>query len=131
MGHNSLTYRAGDSEGLATQIMKVLNCPSLVNTLGENGRKMVLEKYSLERMADEIEKYLLNILTKSKVNFLLSFPHLPKFNLHFIYSLPLIRNHMNILFITNFYPPHSVGGYEQWCQEAASYLIPAATMSAY
>jgi glycogen synthase len=61
-GHNSLTFRAGDSEGLATQIMKVLNCPSLVNTLGENGRKMVSEKYSLERMADDIEKYLLNVL---------------------------------------------------------------------
>jgi glycosyltransferase involved in cell wall biosynthesis len=39
-----------------------LNCPSLVSTLGENGRKMVLEKYSLERMADEIEEFLLNVL---------------------------------------------------------------------
>jgi glycogen synthase len=29
---------------------------------------------------------------------------------------------MNILFVTNFYPPHSVGGYEQWCQEVAQIL---------
>jgi glycosyltransferase involved in cell wall biosynthesis len=61
-GHNSLTYRAGDSEGLAAQIIKVLNCPSLVNTLGENGRKMVLDKFSLDRMVDDIEKYLFNVL---------------------------------------------------------------------
>jgi glycogen synthase len=26
---------------------------------------------------------------------------------------------MKILFITNFYPPYSRGGYEQWCQEVA------------
>jgi hypothetical protein len=29
---------------------------------------------------------------------------------------------MNILFVTNFYPPHSVGGYEQWCHEVAQIL---------
>jgi glycosyltransferase involved in cell wall biosynthesis len=29
---------------------------------------------------------------------------------------------MRILFLTNFYPPASVGGYEQWCQEIAESL---------
>jgi glycogen synthase len=29
---------------------------------------------------------------------------------------------MIILFVSNFYPPHSVGGYEQWCQEVAQIL---------
>ncbi len=29
---------------------------------------------------------------------------------------------MRILFLTNFYPPASLGGYEQWCQEVAERL---------
>jgi glycogen synthase len=29
---------------------------------------------------------------------------------------------MKILFVTNFYPPHSIGGYEQWCHEVAQIL---------
>ncbi len=30
---------------------------------------------------------------------------------------------MRILFISNFYPPYAIGGYEQWCQEVADSLI--------
>src|SRR5207249_4901365 len=29
---------------------------------------------------------------------------------------------MRILFLSNFYPPHAIGGYEQWCQEVADLL---------
>lgn len=29
---------------------------------------------------------------------------------------------MKILFLSNYYPPHSLGGYEQWCQEVAEAL---------
>jgi glycogen synthase len=29
---------------------------------------------------------------------------------------------LRILFLSNYYPPHSVGGYEQWCQEVAEEL---------
>ena len=29
---------------------------------------------------------------------------------------------MRILFLSNFYPPHDIGGYEQWCSEVASGL---------
>ena len=29
---------------------------------------------------------------------------------------------MRILFLSNFYPPHALGGYEQWCQEVADGL---------
>ena len=29
---------------------------------------------------------------------------------------------MRILFISNFYPPYELGGYEQWCQEVATRL---------
>jgi glycogen synthase len=29
---------------------------------------------------------------------------------------------LRILFLSNYYPPHSVGGYEQWCQEVADEL---------
>jgi glycogen synthase len=61
-GDNSLTYMAGDSVGLGTQIIKVLNNPSLLESLRENGRKMVLDKFSLDRMVDDIEKYLFNVL---------------------------------------------------------------------
>jgi glycosyltransferase involved in cell wall biosynthesis len=30
---------------------------------------------------------------------------------------------VRVLFLTNFYPPSSLGGYEQWCQEVAEGLI--------
>jgi glycosyltransferase involved in cell wall biosynthesis len=30
---------------------------------------------------------------------------------------------MRILFLTNFYPPHDIGGYEQWCQAVVEGLI--------
>lgn len=30
---------------------------------------------------------------------------------------------MRILFISNMYPPHDIGGYEQWCEETAVRLI--------
>ncbi len=30
---------------------------------------------------------------------------------------------MRILFLSNFYPPHDVGGYEQWCEEVANGLM--------
>ena len=29
---------------------------------------------------------------------------------------------MRVLFLTNFYPPESRGGYELWCQEVAEHL---------
>ncbi|MEZ4731868.1 MAG: glycosyltransferase [Caldilineaceae bacterium] len=29
---------------------------------------------------------------------------------------------MRLLFLSNFYPPHALGGYEQWCQEVATAL---------
>ena len=29
---------------------------------------------------------------------------------------------MRVLFLTNFYPPHALGGYELWCHEVATAL---------
>ncbi len=34
----------------------------------------------------------------------------------------MIDSSMRILFLSNFYPPHDIGGYEQWCSEVASGL---------
>jgi glycosyltransferase involved in cell wall biosynthesis len=30
---------------------------------------------------------------------------------------------MRLLFLSNYYPPHALGGYEQWCQEVATALV--------
>jgi glycosyltransferase involved in cell wall biosynthesis len=34
-----------------------------------------------------------------------------------------MRQKMRVLFLSNFYPPYEIGGYEQWCQEVATQLM--------
>lgn len=55
---NALTFRAEDAAGLAGQIERVLEGPSLLKQLAEAGQQLVLKRFTLERMVDDIEDWL-------------------------------------------------------------------------
>lgn len=55
---NSLTFQAGDAEDLAEKISMAFADPDLYMRLSASGQRMILEKFSLERMVDSIEAYL-------------------------------------------------------------------------
>jgi glycogen(starch) synthase len=61
-GQNALTFKAEDAEGLADHITRVLDDPSLRLRLARAGQQTVLERFTLERMVDDIERYLMDIL---------------------------------------------------------------------
>jgi len=51
-----LTYKTGDARMLASLIEKLLNAPSLIQKLGENGRSLVINKYQKEKMLLQVEE---------------------------------------------------------------------------
>ncbi|MGD2158109.1 MAG: glycosyltransferase family 4 protein [Anaerolineales bacterium] len=57
-GENALTFKAEDAAGLADHIISVLEDPSLRLRLARSGQDMVLRKFTLTRMVDDIESYL-------------------------------------------------------------------------
>ena len=58
---NALTFLPGDSSGLASQVIRLLQQPSLRRRLTENGQRTAQEKFDLSRMVSEIESYLLSV----------------------------------------------------------------------
>lgn len=58
---NSLTFPAENFEYLANQIQYVIDNPSTMGILARAGQDMVLEKFQLKRMVDDIEAKLINI----------------------------------------------------------------------
>jgi len=63
-GENGLTFAAEDAAGLTRQIRRLVFAPDLVQRLAEAGRRTVLEKFTLDRMVDEIEDYLDEIVSE-------------------------------------------------------------------
>lgn len=61
-GKNALTYQAEDAETLANHIICVAGDPSLRIRLARAGQKLVLEKFTLNRMVDEIELFLHDVV---------------------------------------------------------------------
>ena len=57
-GVNSLTFSAGDAEGLARQIALALADPELRVRLAAAGQALVLSDFTLDRMVDRIEAWL-------------------------------------------------------------------------
>lgn len=55
---NGLTFNAGNSTQLADQIARLLDTRGLYNRLVHAGRRTVLQKFTIQRMVDEIEAYL-------------------------------------------------------------------------
>jgi len=66
-------YEAGiviepNSKQLAQAIYKLLNNPQLSKKIGENGHKLILKKYTWDKIADQMIKLYEKILLRKKVN---------------------------------------------------------------
>jgi len=59
---NALTFKAEDANCLANHIARVTDNPSLRLQLARAGQQMVLEKFTLERMVNDLETYLFQVL---------------------------------------------------------------------
>jgi len=55
-------YPPGDAEALSIQIRRFLVNPDLVSRLGRAGQSLVLERFTLDRMVDEIEEFLRDVI---------------------------------------------------------------------
>jgi glycogen(starch) synthase len=64
-GITGLTFAPEDADALAEQIVRLLTDPDLRCRLAQAGRQSVVENFTLDRMVQEIEDYLLDCLTKS------------------------------------------------------------------
>jgi glycosyltransferase involved in cell wall biosynthesis len=60
-GENALTFQAEDATDLANQIAYAIANLPLRLQMAQAGQQMVLEKFTLDRMINEIETYLLQI----------------------------------------------------------------------
>jgi glycosyltransferase involved in cell wall biosynthesis len=58
----NMLFAPGDAETLANHILRFLNEPDLVEELGKAGRSLVLERFTLERMVDEMEAWLAEVV---------------------------------------------------------------------
>lgn len=61
-GVNGLLFEVGNSKQLAEKIISLFNDEHLRVKLAENGRKTVLENYSIEKVVDKLEKLYLEVL---------------------------------------------------------------------
>jgi len=57
-GENALVFQAGDATSLADCIARVINEPSMRWRLALAGQQMILERFTLKRMVDDVEKWL-------------------------------------------------------------------------
>ena len=55
---NALLFIPDDPTGLARQIQRLIENPSLRAQLADAGRKTAIEKFDMQRMTTEIESYL-------------------------------------------------------------------------
>ncbi|HOU11919.1 MAG TPA: glycosyltransferase family 4 protein [Anaerolineae bacterium] len=57
-----ILFTAGNAEALAGQIKKFVNNPHLVQRLGQAGQDLVREHFTLTRMIEEVDMFLLHIV---------------------------------------------------------------------
>ena len=67
-GENGLTFAPEDAQGLARQIERLVHDPALRERLAAAGRRTVQEKFTLEKMVNEIESYLLGVLREASTH---------------------------------------------------------------
>jgi glycosyltransferase involved in cell wall biosynthesis len=60
-GENALTFKEQDAEGLARNIVRALDDPEMRWRLARAGQQLVLDRFSLERMARELEVWFESI----------------------------------------------------------------------
>jgi glycosyltransferase involved in cell wall biosynthesis len=64
-GETGLTFAPEDAEGLAEQITRLSLDPDLCYRLAQAGRQNVLENFTLDKMVQEIEAYLVECFVNS------------------------------------------------------------------
>lgn len=65
-GTSGLLVSVGDVDGIAGAILRLMNDNALRSRLGENGRILVKDKFSLDSMADKIGDLYKNMLTRTR-----------------------------------------------------------------
>lgn len=65
-GRTGFLLRTGDVEGLAARIAELLQNPELRQRMGEEGRRFVEERYSLEALARRHEQFYLQVLDSAR-----------------------------------------------------------------
>jgi glycosyltransferase involved in cell wall biosynthesis len=64
-GENGLLFIPNNPDDLAGKIAQLVENPASRNRIGKAGRQTILERYTMARMMDEIEGYLLEIASQS------------------------------------------------------------------
>jgi glycosyltransferase involved in cell wall biosynthesis len=64
-GETGLTFAPEDADGLAEQVTRLLIDPDLRCRLASAGRQIVLENFTLDKMVNEIEAYLMDCFIRS------------------------------------------------------------------
>jgi glycosyltransferase involved in cell wall biosynthesis len=57
-GENGLMFMPNDFEELANKIAQLIDDPEARNRMVRNARQTILERFTMDRMMDEIENYL-------------------------------------------------------------------------
>lgn len=58
----NMLFQPGDAYGLAQQVQKLLNDPNLLPFISMSGRQLVLEHFTLERMATNMENWFMSLM---------------------------------------------------------------------
>ena len=64
-GETGLTFAPEDADGLAEQVTRLIIDPDLCCRLAQAGRQTVLENFTLDKMVNEIEAYLVGCFIRS------------------------------------------------------------------
>jgi glycosyltransferase involved in cell wall biosynthesis len=66
-GETGLTFAPEDADGLAEQVTRLLIDPDLRCRLAQAGRHTVLENFTLDKMVNEIEAYLVDCFVRGSL----------------------------------------------------------------
>jgi glycogen synthase len=64
-GETGFTFAPEDADGLAEQVSRLVVDPDLCGHLAQAGRQTVLENFTLDKMVQQIEEYLLDCFARS------------------------------------------------------------------
>jgi len=64
-GETGFTFAPEDASGLARQVTRLILDPDLCNLVAEAGRQTVLENFTLDKMVQEIEAYLVSCFDRN------------------------------------------------------------------
>jgi glycosyltransferase involved in cell wall biosynthesis len=60
-----IAVQAGDSERLATELLDLSDAPDRLQTMGDNGRRLVVSRYGSERAAADWQQILVSLAPAS------------------------------------------------------------------